>query len=182
MVLILSVYLENMMSKQLIFCVETNSKALTDSIYINEYVREFYLINNDIKITFVKMASKQKYKSKDVCANIKKSESMFKGDSFVLMCVDTDNINSNQVQKKEFYDIQKYCEDNGYRMIWFNLDIEDVFYGHRIEKKDKTKEAGKFRNKHLIEKIKEVDFKKRIETQHGSNLALILDELLERKE
>lgn len=181
MVLILSVFLENMMSKQLIFCVETNSKALTDSIYINEYVREYYLINNDIKITFIKMASKQKYKSKDVCASIKKCISMFQGESFILMCIDTDNINSNQVQKKEFYDIQKYCDNNGYHIIWFNLDIEDVFYGHRVEKKDKTKEAAKFRSRHLIKNVKEVDFKKKIETQHGSNLAIILDEILERK-
>ncbi len=100
----------------------------------------------------------------------------------LIFCVETNNINSNQVQKREFYDIKKYCQDKGYSLVWFNLGIEDVFYGHRVEKKDKTKEAAKFRSRHLIKNVKEVDFKKKKETQHGSNLALVLDELLERKE
>lgn len=43
-------YLEVMMSRQILLCVETNSKARTDYQYINETIHRFYV--NDPKISY----------------------------------------------------------------------------------------------------------------------------------
>ena len=58
------------MAIQMIFCVETNKKADTDSIYLMDAIRHLYIINNQVKISKVYMGSKSKYKSKSVLKEI----------------------------------------------------------------------------------------------------------------
>ncbi len=62
------------MAVQLIFCVETNKKADTDSIYISELVNYFYVLNNQIKISKVYMGTKSKYCSKEIIKEIEKKQ------------------------------------------------------------------------------------------------------------
>ena len=166
------------MNKQLIFCLETNRKANTDWIYIQELLRKEYPPNASVKFTPVYMGSKQKYNSKGVKRDIKEKVSMYPGESYILMCIDTDNFASNPIQRREFDGIEKYCEENHYHLIWFNIDIEDVFQGHRIDSKSKVAEAAKFQRNKLIEKIDLSLFKKNKASIHGSNLCNILKDIL----
>lgn len=54
------------MAIQVILCMETNKRAATDYIYINETIKRFYNCNNKIKISPVYMNNKTRYNSKDV--------------------------------------------------------------------------------------------------------------------
>ena len=53
------------MSKQLLFCVETNSKAETDKVYINETISNYYDLGNNTRIRFICFEGKGNYKKKD---------------------------------------------------------------------------------------------------------------------
>ena len=86
------------------------------------------------KFTPVYMGSKQRYNSNDVKRDIKEKVSMYPGQSYILMCIDTDQFTSNPVQQREFDEIRKFCEENQYYLVWFHVDIEDVFQGHRIDR------------------------------------------------
>ena len=88
------------MAIQLIFCVETNKRADTDSIYINEMIHYLYNIDNKVKISKVYMGSKTKYKSKEIIKGINNKKEMYKlGDSIVIYCIDTDQYEMNQEHK-----------------------------------------------------------------------------------
>lgn len=47
------------MALQMIFCVETNKKADTDSIYISETLKSIYEIDNKVKINKVYLEKNQ---------------------------------------------------------------------------------------------------------------------------
>ncbi len=52
------------MAIQLIFCVETNKRADTDSIYLSETINHLYLVNNKTKISKVYLNTKTRYKAR----------------------------------------------------------------------------------------------------------------------
>lgn len=166
------------MNKQLIFCLETNKKANTDWIYINEYLKMKYGHYNNIKFTPEYMGSKQRYNSNAVIKRLRDKRKMYPGKSYVLMCIDTDNLNSNQTQKKEYEKIKTYCKEKDYFLIWFHIDIEDVFQGHKVDNKQKVKEASNFQKHKMIKNLDLSVFEKNKESQHGSNLGLVLEEIL----
>lgn len=166
------------MSKQLIFCLETNRSANTDWIYIQELLKRLYGVRTDVKYTPVYMGSKQKYRSPAIKKEINQKKRMFLGESYMLLCIDTDKINSDSVQKREFEDIKLYCRDNNYKIVWFNADIEDVFLGHKVDAKSKVKEAAKYQKNGLVSKLDVSVMERNIETQHGSNLVKVLKVIL----
>ena len=48
--------------KLLIVCVESNKNAKTDAAYIEKAIKEYYVINNDVKLSFIFMNSKSEYR------------------------------------------------------------------------------------------------------------------------
>jgi hypothetical protein len=170
------------MSKQLIFCLETNKKANTDWIYIKALLDRVYSPDNNVKYTPICMGSKQRYNARETKNSIKESVSMYPGDSYVLMCIDTDKLTSDPVQKKEFEEIKAYCDSNHYSLVWFNIDIEDVFQGHRVEASSKVKEAANYQRSHKINELDLSLFQKKAETQHGSNLMIALETIFKVSE
>lgn len=121
------------MSIQMILCVETNRRADTDYIYISETIKHLYKTDKQITINKVYMGSKTKYKSKEVLRNIKQLTKDFTiGETRVIYCVDTDAYETDVEHKKVFDDISRFCEENGYELIWFCHDIEDVYIGKKI--------------------------------------------------
>lgn len=170
------------MSVQMIFCMETNKKADTDSIYITELLYHMYTITNKIKISKVYMSTKSKYNSKDVKKEIeKKIKAYTLGNSVVIYCIDTDEFETNFEQKKELEDVSDFCKKAGYELIWFCHDVEEVFQGKKISDSEKVKEAAGFRRKKMIQ---EVDCKKlssSSERKQASNILTVLDKYLVRK-
>lgn len=74
------------MAIQVILCMETNKRAATDYIYINETIKQFYSCNsnNKIKISPVYMNNKTRYNSKDVINEIQRLSKDYAGDTKVI--------------------------------------------------------------------------------------------------
>lgn len=170
------------MAIQMILCVETNKKADTDTIYISEAINYLYKLNNQIKIRKVYMGTKSKYKSKGVLKEIDKWTKMFTiGETRVIYCIDTDEYEKNVTHAKEFNDINQFCKDNSYDLIWFCHDVEDVFMGKKISDSQKVHEAGAFRRKNTIRKVSIEKLSSNIARAHTSNILNVLDKYLQRK-
>lgn len=170
------------MYKQLLFCLETNKVAATDWIYISEAITKYYKCNNTVKLTQVYMNSKTRYNSKDVLGNInKKMKAYTLGKTYVIYCIDVDDFESNPDHVKEFENISNFCIQNGYELVWFCHDIEDVFLKKRVSSHEKVQEAGSFRRKKEIETIDETVLKSvNAHKIHSSNILTVLDRYLER--
>ena len=130
------------MAIQMIFCVETNKRADTDSIYLSEIISHFYRLNNQTKISKVYMGTKSKYQAKDVLREIdNKTKAFVIGETKVVYCIDTDDYEKSQEQENQFHSIEQFCNVNDYDLIWFCHDVEDVFLGKRISDSLKVREA-----------------------------------------
>lgn len=170
------------MSIQMILCVETNKRADTDSIYIMEAVRHWYQLNNKTKISKIYMNTKSRYNSKDVLREIRKKTTDFSiGETRVIYCIDTDQYETNADHAKELENINRYCRENNYDLIWFCHDVEEVFLGHSIPDSQKVQAAASFRKKNEISKIQTGKLSCDVNCNCGSNLLKILDKYLSRK-
>ena len=173
------------MGLQLIFCVETNRKADTDWVYIGETIKAKYKVSNQIKLSKINMETKSKYNSRRVLADIEQQTKWYKnyarGETKVIYCIDTDAYESNYEHKKELDEIKSFCEKNGYELVWFCHDIEEVFLGKKVESSQKVKEAGAFRSNRGIERVQEEKLSAVELRNKCSNLMRVLDKHLERK-
>lgn len=173
------------MGLQLIFCVETNKKADTDWVYIDETIKANYKLSNQIKLSKINMETKSRYDSRKVLADIEKQTKWYKeyahGETKVIYCVDTDAYESNYEQKKELDDIKSFCEKNGYDLVWFCHDVEEVFLGKQVENSQKVKEAGTFRSSRGIKRVREEKLSVTEIRNKSSNLLRVLDRYLKRK-
>ena len=128
------------------------------------------------------MGTKTKYNSKEVLKEIKQKKSMFShGSRMVIYCIDTDQYEKNPNHKKEYDEIQKYCEHENYEMVWFCHDVEEVFIGYKVSDSDKTKKAAEFVKKNIV---KNVNYKKLSSDKlikNTSNMLLVFDKYLQRK-
>lgn len=171
------------MAIQMILCLETNKKANTDYIYIKETIDFLYQKNNQIKISPLYMSTKTKYKSGDIIREIAKKKKGFAaiGQTKVIYCIDTDEFEKNVEHANAFQDIRQYCEAEGYELIWFCHDVEEVFQGKKNSDSQKVREAGAFRNKKMIMEIPPERLKEKVVKPHTSNIVNILDQYLKRK-
>ena len=170
------------MAIQLILCMETTKKAATDDIYITDTIRHVYQLNNQIKISRIYMGTKTKYNSKDVLREIKeKIDTYTFGDTKVIYCIDTDDYEKNIEHNNELNEISRFCDKNGYDLVWFCHNVEDVFLGKVISDSQKVSEAKAFRTKARIKEIPLNQLSGNIKRVHTSNLLNILDKYLSRK-
>lgn len=171
------------MSKQLLFCVETSSKAETDIVYIRETISNYYDLGNNIRIRFICFEGKGNYKKKDILKKIAEQVKRYKaiGTSHVIYCIDTDRYDTDPVQLRELDEIKHYCEQQGYDLIWFCRDVEDVFWGEQIHKDEKTRMAIKFRSSRQIRNVEDQKLRCEDYARHKSNILHVLDKHLYRK-
>ena len=171
------------MNVQLIFCLETSKAAGTDWVYVKETISRFFVITNKIKYAPIYMNSKNNYNSAFVNKEIAKRIKDYRlGKTYVFYCIDVDDFESNPVHVKEFKDISAFCKKNGYSLVWFCHDIEDVYLNKRIHDTEKVKMAGAFRQNKCINQIS----KSKLESSnchkvHSSNILGELSKYLERK-
>ena len=171
------------MAIQIILCVETTRNADTDTKYIRDSIRHFYNIDNSVKLNTVYMNSKDKYNSSKVLKEITSKNKMFEriGESVVVYCIDTDSIDTKNEDKMQFDKIAQFCIQNGYELVWFCHDVEEVFVGHKVHNAKKVKEAAEFQRKNQISNIDKSRLRCKSIKVHGSNLLLVLDKYLKLK-
>lgn len=75
-------YLEVMMSRQILLCVETNSKARTDYQYINETIHRFY-VNDKDKVNEVKRFKSKKMIEAVLPQNLSQNEYKINGSNIL---------------------------------------------------------------------------------------------------
>ena len=170
------------MAIQIIICVESDKRAQTDNVYIKETLNRFYIINNQININYVNMGGKSKYNSKDTKKQIKEYLRDYKlGKSVVVLCVDTDQIETNYEQKIEFDQIKEYAKNNQYELVWFCHDVEEVYIGKTVSKDIKKNVSIDFKKKNQMEAVDAGCLKCSSVRKGRSNILLIFDKYLERK-
>lgn len=171
------------MAMQMIFCVETNKRANTDSVYISDTLSCFYDKSNKIKLSTVYMGTKSKYKSKEVLKEIdRKIKDFLIGKTNVIYCVDTDSYEKNAMHEQELNSIMQFCEEKDYDLIWFCHDIEEVFLGKKVSDSQKVQEAADFRKKNKIKEIPIENLSVSEKRANSSNILCVLDKYLQRKQ
>lgn len=170
------------MAIQLILCVETKKSADTDSIYILDTIYHWYHIDNKIKISKVNMNTKTKYQSKDVTRQIQQKRKAFLlGETKVIYFIDTDQFERDPEHARELQEISLYCEKNGFDLVWFCHDVEEVFWGHKVSDSHKVQEAFSFRKKKKIGEISSKNLSGKEKYTCTSNILNVLDQYLDRK-
>lgn len=171
------------MAVQLILCMETNKKAATDDVYIIELIRHVYQLSNQTKISRIYMGTKTKYKAKNVLQEIEaKTKTYISGETHVIYCIDTDDYEKNMEHQTQLHEISRFCKQNGYDLVWFCHDVEDVFLGERIADSRKVSEADAFRRKGRIKELSLDKLSADAQRVHTSNLLNVLDKYLPRTE
>lgn len=170
------------MGKQIIFCMETNRQAATDWVYINETIKRFYKVTNQIHFEKEFLDGKNNYNSKGTLKSIQKKINDFsQGETSVIYCIDVDDFETNPTHIKDSEDIVTFCQQNEYDLIWFCHDVEDVYLGRRIPKNEKVQAAERFRKNKGIESIDKKKLKSsNTHKVHSSNILDVLDGHLER--
>lgn len=165
--------------KQVIFVVETNESAKTDTRYIIKLWDQLYGINNnDLKRQFVYMDGKTKYNKSNVKAKIKSYiKANSDGENHVVYCFDTDKIDTVITDLNNINTYRKYCLDNGFKFVWFCYDIEMVFIGRSVPDTEKEIESKKFAKLKDIIDVRKLKSGDDINDMHKekSNIYSILD-------
>lgn len=170
------------MALQMIFCVETNKNADTDSVYLSETINSYYMTPNQVKISKIYMGTKSKYNSPKVLKEIEKKKRAFTiGETKVIYCIDTDDYESNYDHKKEFDKICLFCKENSYELIWFCHDVEDVFWRERVSDSQKVSKAADFRRQKKIQEVLLSKLSSKSLKNQSSNIMQVLDKYLDRK-
>ena len=167
--------------RSVIFVMEAEKKAQTDWIYIQETIKRFYEADNETSIRPIFMGGRSNYNSKPVLRSIRELKRGNSKATTVIYCIDTDRYESNYEQGKELKDITDYCNSNGYELIWFCHDIEEVYVGESINSSDKTKTANSFRKSKKIEEVGEMQLNRMDYASKVSNILRVLDQVFTRK-
>lgn len=162
---------------------ECNKKSSSDYYYVRAFIQKYFdyhtfkfekIFAGCKTELYSKSTNKKintllgKYISKETNVNI----------SLIFFAdVDTYSSDDNKRNKNLSAFASKYSQIS--KIVWFNLDIEDVFLGRRI-KKDKPKEAKNFLLKKEIGKVEIKKFKQNNARTiiHSSNLYSVLSSVL----
>lgn len=170
----------NQTNKIILIVVETTKNANTDGLYISKAIQHLYNIGNEIKIHYEYLTSKTKYGDKGIIKKINKDVKNF-SESYIIYCLDTDNINSNHAQIEINSQIKQFCHEKGYEIIWFCRDIEEVFLHKRINDTQKVAEAKRFGSRNGIGRATVSTLSCEPNNNKKSNFIKVLDKYLERK-
>lgn len=170
------------MSRQVLFCVESNSKARTDYQYIESTIKRFYIDDRKIRYRAIYLGSKTKYNAKDKIREINDNIKKFPGETNVIYFIDVDDYDISQETKKLYDEIKKYCDKNGYDFVFFDKDVEDVYLGNPVSDKEKVSKVADFKRKQLINNVDEKKLTVDSHQRHCSNILNVLDKYWKRKQ
>lgn len=164
------------MIKQLIFVTESD----IDWLYINSTIRAIYDVQN-IRLDYVSMNGKNNYNKKTVISKVDKIKRGINGESVVIYCYDTDDIDTNPNDLRFDKEITEYCDKNGYGLVWFCRDIEEVFTGSRVTKEIKRKTAENYVRKIKEKPYSRIDIYSNDKNKNKSNIMLTIDSYLKKR-
>lgn len=169
--------------KQVILCVETNKKAKTDVGYIDAVIKRLYCVNSEIKLQYEYFNGKSRYKDSKFLKTVKNDVKALKNEalSTVVYFIDTDKFDSNPEDKKLNAQIQNFCDQNGYKLIWFCRDVEEVFLAKSVDDSKKKTEVAKFKRANNLGKATQEALSAKRMARGKSNMLAVLDQILERK-
>ena len=176
----------------LVFVVETKETNDSDKMYVNKYlVSKFPSVRttSEIVVNWVYMNGKANYNKKAVENKINDLKTRYvkyhpeSKDVHVVYCIDIDDVNDRDCVRLNV-EIQEYCKNKRYHLVWFNATIEHVFLGRIVHQaKNKKKEAKEFIKKQLsAEKCCDSRFNTPLFSETGtakSNIGCVLSQLLE---
>ena len=139
--------------RQILFCVESNPQARTDSMYVDTAIKTSFLIDNNVTINYIYMNGKSRYNDSKTLKRINKYTNMAQKrgtPTSIIYCIDTDNYESSLEDTKLNNEIKAFCEENGYELVWFCRTIEEVFLHKIVNDAEKTKEAIGFLRKNSL--------------------------------
>lgn len=171
------------MGKQLLFCIEADRKSPTDWVYIQSVIDSFFSVPTSVSIKKIEMGGKGNYQRQKITRQIKERTKAYKrnGETIVIYCIDTDDLNTNPDRAREFREIKEYCQKTGAELVWFCRDIEEVFWGERISNSDKREYATRFRTQNRIAEIEEAKLRANRCANKTSCIVFVLEKYLERK-
>lgn len=145
------------MGLQLIFVVETDSKCKSDWIYIKDTLEWFYDFDRaHTKLSPVFMAGKNKYLKKEKEIKDLIRQYSYAGEdnhSIVFYCFDCDDYDTDPTAMAFLNEVQAYCSRSDAKFIWFCKDIERVYIGEKVDKKQKGHKAASFSKSHSIRRV-----------------------------
>ena len=131
---------------QLIVVFETNKNADTDRLYFRRYLKDRFPGSiGTFKETPIYMRSKTRYADVLKAIGSRQKEYAFLHPNErqeILYCVDTDFGKEGALELNER--IASFCKEHGFRLVWFHRDIEEVFLGERVDKREKVQRAKRF--------------------------------------
>lgn len=166
----------------ILICVETTKGAKTDSIYVDKALKTLYDIDNETKIEYEYLMSKTKYNDKGIKRKIERKIKDF-SEATIVYCLDSDDIFVNPETAVLNKRIEEYCKLEGYRIVWFCRDIEEVFLHRRVGSTDKLSEAAKFNaRKGIGVATAELLGRMNITKEKTSNFTCVFDKLFAKKQ
>lgn len=166
-------------NKLIVICVECNKQSETDKIYISETIKKYYNIGNEVAIRYCKMGTKTKYNK--IQSKIKEATKNAP-DYTIILCVDTDDIFASSEAVSLNEKITEYCHAQGYELVWFCKDIEEVFLHEIVSDTDKPKKAELFKTNPRTCKATESSLSVQTpDNRKKSNLLRVLDKYLNRR-
>ena len=163
------------MRRFVVLCVESNGRSKTDYMYINATIKRFYQDDKKIVYRPIFLESKTNYNDRSKIKEINKLVKDFPGQTNVIYFIDEDDADISSETKKLNEEIRDYCKRNSYDYVFFVKDIEDVYWGYKINSNDKVKKAEEFNRKKLINNVKEENLRSQFERRHCSNILNVLD-------
>lgn len=168
------------MAVQLVFVMETNSKSKTDLMYIRSLINRVYDGNNKKSIIpkYVYLDGKNNYNNKKIRSQINGLIRNFKviGDTKVIYFLDTDDYERDYEDAKIVDKVEEFCGREGYELVWFCHDVEEVFWGKRVSNAEKDEYAQNFLRKNQIELVDLSRLRIVNKGKSNSNILRVLDE------
>ena len=170
---------------QLLLVTETSGEDKTDVIYINEVIKHFF-DTAGVNVQWITLGGKTHYKDENIESKIKNLTKMFedvaKGKTVTIYFIDTDSTEKEYKQGSFFYNLCEYIHKNGYELVWFCKNAENVFLGKDPDKLDnKTLEAKSFAINNKISEIDKNKLSKLTIELNCSNILVVLSNYLPTK-
>ncbi|MDD3348766.1 MAG: hypothetical protein RBR48_06230 [Bacilli bacterium] len=166
---------------QIIIVCECKSKSKSDYHYIKATIDKNYdLRGKNIKLSPIYLEGKGDWNKKERRINYYRCKYKSTGETKVVFCLDYDDPKKTKNNIAKNKEIEKYCRQKDYELVWFNGNIEQVFLGRDIKKSEKVKEAEKFLSSRQIETLdmNKLSINKITLETKGSNLFVILNKLI----
>ena len=178
---------------QIIFVIETSNDDKSDSLYLRAILDYYFLYENDIydgevATQTICLNGKQHYNDKKIVNRIVNQTKMFASQNpssttKVIYILDIDSTAKAFKQGSFFYNVIEFCNSNGFELVWYCKNAENVFLGQEADKiENKTEAAISFVRNDNIRKIKKINLSKIDIEYKCSNILNIIGKYLKQKQ